>query len=44
VDALYPLCDKGPWLDPRYQLPSNGLIPGTDPVAVEAVGLEIITA
>jgi hypothetical protein len=44
VDALYPLCDKGPQPDPRYQWPYNGLIAGTDPVAVEAVGLEIITA
>jgi hypothetical protein len=44
VDALYPLCDKGPQPDPRYQWPYRGVIAGTDPVAVEAVGLEIITA
>jgi len=44
VDALYPLCDKGPQPDPRYKWPYNGLIAGTDPVAVEAVCLKIITA
>lgn len=44
VDALYPLCDKGPQPDPRYKWAYNGLIAGTDPVAVEAVCLKIITA
>jgi hypothetical protein len=43
VDALYPLCDKGPQPDPRYKWVYNGLIAGTDPVAVEAVSLRIIT-
>jgi len=43
VDALYPLCDKGPQPDPRYKWAYNGLIAGTDPVAVESVCLEIIT-
>jgi hypothetical protein len=43
VDSLYPLCDKGPQPDPRYQWPYNGLIAGTDPVAVETVCLKIIT-
>ena len=43
VDALYPLCDKGPQSDPRYKWAYNGLIAGTDPVAVETVGLKIIT-
>jgi hypothetical protein len=43
VDALYPLCDKGPQPDPRYQWTYNGLIAGTDPVAVETVSLRIIT-
>ncbi len=43
VDALYPLCDKGPQPDPRYQWAYNGLIAGTDPVAVETVSLRIIT-
>lgn len=42
VDALYPLCDKGPQPDPRYKWPYNGLIAGTDPVAVESVCLKII--
>ncbi|MCP4625393.1 MAG: DUF362 domain-containing protein [bacterium] len=43
VDSLYPLCDKGPQPDPRYQWRYNGLIAGTDPVAVETVCLKIIT-
>jgi hypothetical protein len=43
VDSLYPLCDKGPQPDPRYQWPYNGFIAGTDPVAVETVCLKIIT-
>ena len=43
VDALYPLCDKGPQPDPRYKWAYNGLIAGIDPVAVEAVCLKIIT-
>ncbi|HXK59042.1 MAG TPA: DUF362 domain-containing protein [Acidobacteriota bacterium] len=43
VDALRPLCDKGPQPDPRYMWPYKGLIAGKDPVAVERVGLEIIT-
>ncbi|MGV8038942.1 MAG: DUF362 domain-containing protein [Thermoanaerobaculaceae bacterium] len=44
VDALRPLCDKGPQPDPRYMWTYGGLIAGTDPVAVEAIGLSIITA
>ncbi|MBU0514501.1 MAG: DUF362 domain-containing protein [Proteobacteria bacterium] len=44
VDALYPLCDKGPQPDPRYQWAYNGLIAGIDPVAVETVCLKIIIA
>ena len=43
VDSLYPLCDKGPQPDPRYQWAYNGLVAGTDPVAVETVCLKIIT-
>lgn len=43
VDALYPLCEKGPQADPRYQWAYNGLIVGMDPVAVETVSLKIIT-
>ena len=44
VDALYPLCDKGPQPDPRYKWAYNGLIAGTDPVAVETVSLKILNA
>ncbi len=43
VDALHPLCDKGPQPDPRYKWAYNGLIAGADPVAVDAVCLRIIT-
>jgi len=43
VDALRPLCDKGPQPDPRYMWDYRGLLGGTDPVAVEAVCLRIIT-
>lgn len=43
VDALHPLCDKGPQVDPRYKWAYNGLIAGTDPVALETVCLRIIT-
>ncbi|NIQ36985.1 MAG: DUF362 domain-containing protein [Proteobacteria bacterium] len=43
VDALHPLCDKGPQADPRYKWAYNGLIAGMDPVAVETVCLRIIT-
>lgn len=42
VDALRPLCDKGPQPDPRYMWQYNGLIAGTDPVAVETVCLKIL--
>ena len=42
VDALYPLCDKGPQVDPRYKWAYNGLIAGADPVAVDTVCLKII--
>lgn len=42
VDALHPLCDKGPQVDPRYKWAYNGLIAGVDPVAVETVCLRII--
>jgi hypothetical protein len=42
VDALHPLCDKGPQVDPRYKWAYNALIAGTDPVAVETVSLRII--
>jgi hypothetical protein len=42
LDALRPLCDKGPQADPRYLWDYNGLIASTDPVAVDTVGLHII--
>jgi hypothetical protein len=42
VDALYPLCDKGPQPDPRYKWPYKGIMVGTDPVAMDAVCLKII--
>jgi hypothetical protein len=42
VDALVPLCDKGPQPDPRYKWPYRGLIAGVDPVAVETVCLKVI--
>ena len=42
VDAIHPLCDKGPQPDPRYKWAYNGLLAGTDPVAVETVCLEIL--
>jgi hypothetical protein len=44
VDALRPVCDKGPQFDPRYRWPYGGLIAGFDPVAIDAVGLKIIEA
>jgi hypothetical protein len=43
VDAIHPLCDKGPQSDPRYKWAYNGLIAGMDPVAVETVCLKILT-
>ncbi|MFZ2053301.1 MAG: DUF362 domain-containing protein [Candidatus Aminicenantales bacterium] len=42
VDALHPLFDKGPQVDPRYKWAYNGLIAGTAPVAIETVCLRII--
>ncbi len=44
VDALRPLFDKGPQVDPQYLWHYNGIIAGTDPIAVEAVCLKIIQA
>ena len=44
LDALRPLCDKGPQPDPRYLWDYKGLIASTDPVAVDAVGLQIVMA
>lgn len=42
IDAIHPLCDKGPQFDPMYKWPYKGLIAGTDPVAVETVCLRVI--
>jgi hypothetical protein len=42
VDALRPLCDKGPQPDPRYMWDYRGLVGGTDPVALETVCLKVI--
>jgi hypothetical protein len=44
VDALRPLFDKGPQVSPEYLWHYNGVIAGTDPIAVEAVCLKIIQA
>lgn len=44
IDALRPLCDKGPQPDPRYMWPYQGLIAGVDPVALDAVSVKIILA
>lgn len=44
VDALRPLFDKGPQVDPRYLWDYKGIIVGTDPVAVETVCLQILQA
>jgi hypothetical protein len=44
VDALRPVCDKGPQFDPRYRWPYKGLLVGTDPVALDAIGLKILQA
>jgi methylmalonyl-CoA mutase cobalamin-binding subunit len=42
LDALRPLCDKGPQPDPRYLWDYKGLVASTDPVAVDTVGLHVI--
>jgi len=43
IDALHPLCDKGPQVDPRYKWIYNGLIASQDPVAAETVCLKLLT-
>ena len=43
VDALHPLCDKGPQVDPRYKWAYHGLIASQDPVAAETVCLKVLT-
>ena len=44
VDAIRPLYDGGPSENTRYRWDYNGLILGTDPVAVDTVGLAILEA
>ena len=44
VDAIRPLYDGGPGENVRFRWDYNGLIMGTDPVAVDAVGLAILEA
>lgn len=44
VDALRPLFHAGPQVDPKYLWNYQGLLLGTDPVAVDAVCLQIIQA
>lgn len=42
VDATRPLFEGGPLDNPKYRWTFGGLILGTDPVAVESVGLDIL--
>lgn len=44
VDALRPLFDKGPQVNPRYLWPYRGIIVGTDPVAIDTVCMKILEA
>lgn len=44
VDALQPLFERGPKPDPKYLWHYNGLMAGTDPVAVETMALAILMA
>lgn len=44
VDALRPMCNKGPQPDPRYKWDYRGLIASRDPVAADATCLRIIQA
>jgi len=44
IDALQPLFSGGPQVDPTYLWEYNGLIVGTDPVAVDAICARIIQA
>jgi hypothetical protein len=44
VDATRPLFNGGPQVNPQYLWPYNGIIVGTDPVAVDAVGIAILKA
>jgi uncharacterized protein (DUF362 family) len=44
VDALQGLCAQGPQKDPKYMWNYNGLLVSTDPVAAEAIALQILQA
>ena len=44
VDAIRPLYDKGPSENPSHRWDYNALIMGTDTVAVDRVGLQILEA
>lgn len=44
VDALRPLFHGGPQVNPSYLWPYNGIIVGTDPVAVDTVCMKILEA
>jgi uncharacterized protein (DUF362 family) len=42
IDALRPLYDKGPGDSPHFRWDYNGIVVGSDPVAVDRVGMDII--
>ncbi len=42
IDSLIGQYNLGPQGDPNYQWKYNGLIMGTDPVAVDTIGLDVI--
>ncbi|MBI2835799.1 MAG: DUF362 domain-containing protein [Acidobacteria bacterium] len=42
ADCLTVLYEGGPIVDPQYVLPYGALLVGTDPVAVDRIGLEIL--
>ena len=44
VDATRPLFNGGPQVNPQYLWPYNGILVGTDPVAIDAVGVAILEA
>lgn len=44
VDATRPLFSGGPQVNPQYLWPYNGIIVGTDPVAVDTVCVKILEA
>jgi len=44
VDALWPLFHGGPQVNPRYRWRYQGIVVGTDPVAVDTVCMKILEA